>query len=830
MSSSSSVLISHPHQSLEKHISAVNKLSKRALAAKHILPKLGQLEQLEKWRLLLVLFHDFGKSTVYFQHKIIQAVIKENPEYNGLDRSYVESFYQIYPKSKLEEEMINDPTLGSHAALGAYAIQGELVGENSLIKAILLEITKRHHGDLKNFDDLEFSVLDGRTNISLQTQWEKANRDDYLSILSVHNLKLPDELDNIFEEMDGPELCLTLSFDELLPASDIQPYVLTLFLFSLLLAADKGDLMVERKDWVANTYLFPKELVASYKKTAFKNSPIKAIDKARELAYQMVERNIQLYQDSPYYSISLPTGLGKTLTAFNAAIQLQNALASKYGQTDQLTIPKIIYCLPFTSVIDQNAAVLEEIFINAQIKEGYLARHHYLADWQSKKDGHEEGLSDSEKEYFTEGWEYPFTVTTFVQFLETLFSNKNRKLRKFHNIANAIVILDEVQNIPPSYFETVETMFKMLYECFNTRFLFVTATQPFLIAKDPVIELTGPEMRKTEEFFTKMNRIDLDVSIWKEGGKPLNELLDIFQHAIEQEANRSFLFIFSKVKPSQTAFQQLKEQNPNAELIYLSAAILPVLRKERILKIKNPPKGKQLIVVTTQVVEAGVDIDLDVVYRDFAPLDSINQSAGRCNRNGLKGRGQVRLFRSEKGTNNVYDAVLINITEKVLTEQINKQGGLVIPESAFFDMNTAYAKAIRTAIADGNNDSEMIAWMKALKFEKVSKKFKLINQKNNRYSVFINYCEAANEIWEKYCQTARIPDRWDRKKEMRKLRPKLLMYVVQFPEHCLPFDKKAEDIALVYLNRMEYTNYYSLETGYGIYQESSIVANKSVSL
>lgn len=812
--SSYSKLISHPHQPLAKHLGAVDNISAQALNAKFIAGSFASAEQLEIWRRLLVYFHDFGKSTVYFQHKIIKAVFEENPKMKDIDAEYVKDFYESISRFELEEELADDSRLGSHAELGAFAQQTNLKDEPILLRAILLEIVKRHHGDLRNFADEEF-LLDPQRERQLRKQWAKADKKDYYRIIQNFGFSLPSEIDSLLVSYGNARMARKLNRE--LPALDIQPYVLTLFLFSLLLAADKGDMMLDIRDGIGRVHLFDSRAVFNFKSMKFGLSPTKPIDLIREEAYQLVEHNILNYPTHPFYSITLPTGLGKTLTAFNAALQLQNSLAVQYQEKGGATIPRIIYCLPFTSVIDQNATILEQILSVIGIPDGYLARHHYLSDWPEKKAQYDE-LTDSEKEYFTEGWEYPFTVTTFVQLLETIFSNRNRKLRKFHNLANAIIILDEVQNIPPKYFETVETMFQALFDYFNTRFIFVTATQPFLISGSEVVELTDPTRERTRRFFTDMDRITLDLSLWKEGPLPLEELIARFQKVIADNRNRSFLFILNKVKSSQKVFKQLKEQNPDAEMEYLSAAVLPALRKKRIDKIKNPPEGKQLIVVSTQVVEAGVDIDLDIVYRDLAPLDSINQSAGRCNRNAIKGKGEVRLFASEKGAG-IYDAVLINITEGVLNRAIDRVGSNLIPEGEFYSLNEDYAREIRTKIADHNAHSQIIEWMKNMQFEKVGKEFVLIKQQLNRYSVFIDYCDESNQVWNEYQQLKKIKNRWERKKELRKLRPRLLQYVVQFPEKALPAHYQQDERPIIPLSKEEYPSYYSLETGYGVYEE-----------
>jgi CRISPR-associated endonuclease/helicase Cas3 len=552
----------------------------------------------------------------------------------------------------------------------------------------------------------------------------------------------------------------------------------------------------------------------------------------REEAYRRVQQTLTEHADAGFYSITLPTGMGKTLTAYNVAVQLQsmnNEFASR-----------VIYCLPFTSVIDQNAAILEEILTNTETPlTGELAKHHYLADWPDRRGRAEDesSLEYSEKEYLVEGWEYTLTVTTFVQLLETLISNRNRKLRKFHNLANAVVILDEVQSIPPKYFNLVSDLLTAVHRYLGTRFVFVTATQPFLMRdREAVIELTDPTKVYTRKLFERMPRIDLDLSLWLDGPEELVEQIPIFSNAIRQEADRSFLIILNLVKESQQVFKALADEGlPGVEYIYLSAAILPIERKRRIARIKNKADGLRRVVVSTQVVEAGVDIDLDVVYRAFAPLDSINQSAGRCNRNMEGGdAGAVRLVKSTEAKK-IYPDELLHKTKRVLEAAIDRVGGPTLSESEFYALNEAYAGEVRRAVADGSATSDRILdHLYRLRFEEAERDFKLIKKAYTTYGVFIDDPErlpavlhdgrewTSTEVYDEMVSILKDDElgRWDKKRELRLLRPALLQYVVQFPEAYLPEDLREEAAERPFIrlgteeNEYNYTRCYSLTTGY----------------
>lgn len=839
-SSSDSYLISHPHQSLERHLLSVDEVSRLALEAKILSPDFFPEVEVEAIRRVLVYFHDFGKACAIFQHRIIRAARRENPELNGLNHDYVRKFRRRSDLSELKN-MGEDRELRSHAILGAFVAQTAIDGLSDLFRLQLLEVIARHHGNLRNFVNAHDRSSEAYDHL-LRTQWALTDHPDFRRLLAATGLSYDSDLERVISRYDSDYFDDV--YDDVLDENtSLLPYLQTLFLFSLLLAGDKGDMMLADRERVGMVTRFRPDTIDIYKRLEFGSQPTTEINRLREAVYERVQQQVEANADAGFFSITLPTGLGKTLTAYHAAIRLQNLSADRRGKNGGTSVPRIIYCLPFTSVIDQNAEVFESILERNGYSDGLLAKHHYLADWPSRAertDGRtdENELRYSEKEYLVEGWEYSITITTFVQLLETIFSNRNRALRKFHNLANAIVILDEVQNIPAEYFEVVAAQLEYLHRYMGTRFILVTATQPFLFSGDqPVLELTDPEQQYTRSIFERMNRIDLDLTLWKNGPDELEALIEVFKIALDREAERSFLFIFNKVRESQAAFQELRTHvGPKGEFIYLSSAVLPILRRERIQRIGRLRKqGKRVIVVSTQVVEAGVDIDLDVVYRAFAPLDSINQSAGRCNRHGERGRGSVRVFKSPAGGNRIYDDVLLRQTERVLDRAIGQNGlNLVLPEREFYAINQQYAAAVRRNVAEGHPLSrKLLKNMYRLYFEDVEKDFRLINKTYPTYSVFIDAPDELPTVWYKGEElTSRqvwnrmrviledpLLDRWKKKERLRLLRSKILAYVVQFPVDKLPahLAEDAEEQTFVYLSDSgvnDYRQCYDLTFGY----------------
>lgn len=801
-------LISHPDRTLQQHLDGCNVLSDKILSLKFVNESaFYELAFLNELRKILVYFHDFGKAS-FFQYKIIQATedaknndgFKTQPEIQEYI-NYFKEKRQAYFKTNLKE----NERLGNHAKIGGYFAFQHIEHEDIFLKFIILKIIRRHHGYLTNFFESKNGdaqiFLNEDDVLFLEKQIEGLDFNSYNHFIENKGLNVSDEHWGIIK----PEFSSGRKFVKHQTAfenlKDIKYFFLQHYLFSLLLSADKGDLMLLKKDkewFIQENILLPLQLIDDYKKNNFKNDEPKAIDFQREEAYLSVKKAAIENKFKSFFSITLPTGLGKTFSALNVASILQNAYYEQYRCK-----ARVVYVLPFTSIIDQNEAIFREILKNSSIEnlENHLSKNHYLAI--PNEDYDDEKLSKDEPEYLADGWEHDFIVTTFVQFLEGIFTNKNKLLRKFHNMTNAIFILDEVQNIPPQYFEVIELVFKKMSEYFGTKFVFVTATQPFLFNnQDEIVELANPK-----KYFDNLERITIDQNILNLSSH--NQLLieDFCQILLEDITNnpdKSFLIICNTIKSSQEIHRYLSETFE--EVLYLSSSILPFKRLEVIQKIKAQ-KGHQ-IVVSTQVVEAGVDIDLDVVYRDFAPIDSINQSAGRCNRNGIKDKGIVKLFDLGK-SKYVYDKTLLSVTRKILRNKLE-----IIEEYSLFELNLEYASMIRAEKSvDSNASQKLIESIQKLNLEDIAKDFKLIEDDFRNYNVFLPINESAENIWKEFLLIFRTgDDDFEKKRLIKKLKPSLLQYVTRFPKNKFNPPSDQQDKGIIYV--ADWENYYDLKTGF----------------
>lgn len=330
-----------------------------------------------------------------------------------------------------------------------------------------------------------------------------------------------------------------------------------------------------------------------------------------------------------FYSMTVPTGGGKTLASVLWAIKhaLRNSLK------------RIIIAIPYTSIITQTANVLRNIFGEENVLE-----HH------SNVDGSERNNKEmSEKlKLATENWDYPIVVTTNVQLFESLFSNRPSDCRKLHNIAKSVLILDEVQTLPMEFLQPIVDSLDTLQRVFGVSILFTTASQPVLTGKivgsNPYVSFDGlPTVHEIippdANLHARLRRVDLCFD---------NKRWNYDEIALEIAKHRRVLCIVNTRNDAREIYNRLPKEGI---CLHLSRMMCPDHVREVINKVKLALKqdtNTVVRVVSTQLIEAGVDIDFPVVFRQEAGLDSILQAAGRCNREGMLDKGETFVFGLDK--------------------------------------------------------------------------------------------------------------------------------------------------------------------------------------
>ncbi|MBN1381227.1 MAG: CRISPR-associated helicase Cas3' [Deltaproteobacteria bacterium] len=337
-----------------------------------------------------------------------------------------------------------------------------------------------------------------------------------------------------------------------------------------------------------------------------------------------------------FYSLSLPTGMGKTLISI--------AWALRHAQTNNLK--RIMIVLPFVNIIDQTAQILKDLFGSELVLEHHSSFNE--DDTATRDDDGNYSLIEQRKKLACENWNYPVILTTTVQFFESLFSNRPSKCRKVHNIADSVVIFDEVQTLPKEVILPTLQMLKDVQTLMKTSFLFCTATQPAFEKRKGFdgIDNIQPLINDSAEMYKETRRVEYEL-LNKLEPVVLSDLLNV-----TSDKGTSTLVIFNTKKPALEFFNLARNLGHWEKKYHLSTGMCPDHRKQVIKSIRDDLYAKRKILVSsTQLIEAGVDFDFPVVFRALAPLEAVIQAAGRCNRENTLGPsgGKVFLFKLHDG-------------------------------------------------------------------------------------------------------------------------------------------------------------------------------------
>lgn len=328
------------------------------------------------------------------------------------------------------------------------------------------------------------------------------------------------------------------------------------------------------------------------------------------------------------FSLTVPTGGGKTLSSLAFALEH----AAQHG------LRRVIYAIPFTSIIEQNADVFREVF--AVAGDGIVLEHHSNFEGDASREPVESETQTPRHRLASENWDAPLVITTNVQLLESLFANRTSRCRKLHCIAGSVIILDEVQSLPVELLRPTLAMLQELCRNYGCAVVLCSATQPavqkrddFRIGLDGVREIVDDK----PGLFNSLRR----VAVARRGSLEDDAL------AAELSQCAQVLCIVNTRGHAAGLFNLLRSRGVQ-HAFHLSAQMCPAHRTRVLDIIRGRLAARQPCrVISTQLIEAGVDIDFPVVYRAMAGLDSIAQAAGRCNREGLLHRGQLHLFEPE---------------------------------------------------------------------------------------------------------------------------------------------------------------------------------------
>lgn len=516
----------------------------------------------QQWGYVAGLWHDLGKYSGQFQRKLIGECANEASD---------ESF----------EKNVNHSTAG-----GWYAIQKFPVGHARVLSYLIMG----HHAGLSDY----YSECVG--NAALEKRMRGS--EEVTTLLS----SIPDHVLNI----DPPKELIR---------GDASFWIR--MLYSCLVDADYLDTELfmdeDRSSIRSEKYPELKQLEALFDRfmeCLQDNVKSTSVNRTRkDILKQCMDA---AEQSSRIFSLTVPTGGGKTLSSM--AFALRHAVKhNKY---------RIIYVIPYTSIIEQTADVFRAI-------PGF---EHAVIEHHSNLRNEEDGRDSLRNRLAAENWDAPIIVTTAVQFFESLYANRSSRCRKLHNIAESVVIFDEAQCLPPDYLRPIVFAVRELHLHYGVTPVLCTATQPELGVRNSFdfkfregFDSTHEIIEDTSELYDRLKRVDIELhSSWPEPVSWENLASELMQHEM-------VLCIVNRRDDCRDLFSLMPEGT-----IHLSALMCGEHRSRVIQEIRQRLKSEiPTRVVSTQLVEAGVDIDFPVVYRALAGLDSIAQAAGRCNREGL---------------------------------------------------------------------------------------------------------------------------------------------------------------------------------------------------
>lgn len=647
-------------QSLEEHLMQVSKL-----AAGY-----GEKIQMENLSRLTGVLHDLGKISEQFQHYIHAA--HENPD--------------------------NPPKRGSvdHSTLGGKILY-ELYGKNvqDLFQVMAIEIASNviisHHGYLQDYitPNLESHFL--KRLIEKKTPEITEGYDLAIEFL-FENILTRKELNELVELAvnDVKNFIGKLKENEIPEKNEASIMFLTKAVFSTLIDADRTN----TRQFVENDYLIEdyksNELFSDYyvklmsKIESFENKEnANQIDLLRS---EMSKQCEQFAEQPPgIYTLSIPTGGGKTFASFRYA--LKHAMAHNKK--------RIFYILPYTTIIEQNA---EEIRNIIQDPVNILEHHSNVAQDDDEDITEDELGVKAKLQLVQDNWDVPIVFTTMVQFLNVFYKNGTRSIRRLHNFADSVIIFDEAQKVPTHCISLFNEAVNFLKTHLNCTVLLCTATQPSLHGVTYGLKLnTNHEIIESiDEVAQSFKRVKIIDKV-RQGALNTHELCEFVIERSNQV--NSQLIILNTKSVVRKLYQRLVEEASHLNVYHLSTTMTPSHRKETLAKIRMElMSGVPVVCISTQLIEAGVDISFESVVRSLSGIDSIAQAAGRCNRNGEYSIGEVFVIdHTEEKTDQLTDIhVGKSITRKLLSSMAKDaglyDGDLLSREAMTYYFDSFYAE------------------------------------------------------------------------------------------------------------------------------------------
>lgn len=601
----SSEFFSHKQQYVREHLENTSVLS-RKFAEKIGLGNVGEL---------IGLLHDFGKYSEEFQGYIKSAC------------GIIDSNSEAFVDSKDKKGRID------HSSAGAQYIWRQ-ADPNKPVTVYLAQIIAlciaSHHGGL-----IDCILPDGEDWFAKRINKDpaKTHIDEAVDRCDGRILKRIDRLFKQTETLrDFIAVMKCVTDVASLTIRDYRAGFLTRFLFSCLIDADRTDTVdseCPEKAMLRNKNTYPAwdEFIDALDKRLSKFLVRNRVDEIRrDVSLACKKSGVK---ERGIYSLTVPTGGGKTLASLRFALEH----ARKHD------LKRIVFVIPYTTIIDQNADEVRKVFkdLSGKYKTELVLEHH------SNLTPDEETL---QTKILSENWDASIVYITTVQLLESLFSGGTRGVRRMHQLAESVIVFDEIQTLPVRLVHLFNNAMNSIVDFCGSSVVLCTATQPCLnkvCAQKGAIEIKKEHeiMPDVKILFSELKRVEV-VDAVKTGGWSPEEVAQLAKEELQRTG--SVLIVVNTKRAAKELFELC--QQADVVVYHLSTDMCPAHRIDILEKVKMclvPDTFQPMICVSTQLIEAGVDVDFGSVIRYLAGLDSIAQAAGRCNRNGLREKGRVTI-------------------------------------------------------------------------------------------------------------------------------------------------------------------------------------------
>ena len=732
--------------------------------------------------------------------------------------------YTYYFQEYLFAKNIVSPNLRSHSYIGAFAFWNYYKEKNLRLALLGFIAISKHHGNLENPMNCKIREL-------------RTSSDSFENIFSKQKQQILENVTQIEEEVKLSGLSSVLILPDFRNDSKmiknymrekvgVSDYFLLNYLFSLLIESDKLD--------ASETLPYYQQPIPSYlvwhkigKPTCsthfFKTTNQNELRNfVRSKVLEKI-KDININVDK-LFTLTGPTGIGKTLTALDFALKLREKC-----KKESSWIPQIIYALPFINIIEQSLSVYEDTLQ----KYAKVLAHYQYADLFTETAENTESKNYNQKLLSLDTWQADVIITSFVQLLETLIGSRNKLLKKFHHLAGSILILDEVQTMRLEHMPLFGAVMYYLSKYLGSYVILMTATQPeiYNLANKYILKEIGEEAKPLElvgesfvlpvfQSFHRTQLIDLTQKI-------ITDEVDFIENLffLNWDSDKSCLIVCNKVQRAINVYNALKQflkrkglENP---VYCMTTNIIPACRMDIIHGIKSEMYVKHPILVATQCVEAGVDLDFDMAFRDLAPIDSVIQVAGRVNRENSSNRKYSSVYIIDfDDCKTIYGPIVESQARKAIqcfNGIIKEPQYLELINSYYSDLNSRksfneslkYFESIKSLNYDGDEFS--------------ISRFRVIPESGYTMSVFIELDEEIKEIRTLYQKMlcGKI-----KKEEFAPFKKKFHQYIIAIPDYLT----KAKEVksngwelseGLWYVPKEIIDTFYSKEVGFNRVKEEN---------